>query len=257
MQNARIEQVRKRVQEVFAVATAKYGLDLSKVTVRFDLRGRSAGMAGCKLDRYGNAKDHYMRFNVDQIMHGNLENMLNDTVPHEIAHVVCYMNPMLGSNHDNGWKRVCVALGGTGTRCHSEMVAYAKGDTYQYITTSGAAVNVSQQRHRRIQMGVDYTFRNGGRINKGCKWFKVVSAAQAIGAPKAPVKSEVRAPVAPAPKAAATEKRASKADVVRSMIADAKRLGKSQDYVIANVVATLGMTKSLARAYVKNNWEKA
>lgn len=257
MQNARIEQVRKRVQEVFALATAKYGLDLSKVAVRFDLRGRSAGMAGCKRDWAGSTKDHYVRFNVDQILHGNLENMLNDTVPHEVAHVICYMNPMLGNNHDNGWKRVCVALGGTGDRCHSEMVAYAKGNTFQYITTSGDAVNVSQQRHRKIQMGVEYRYRTGGRINKECQWFKVMTAAQAIGTAKAPAKKEVKAPIALAPKAVTTEKKASKADIVRSMIAEAKRLGKGQDYVVANVVATLGMAKSLARAYVKNNWEKA
>jgi predicted SprT family Zn-dependent metalloprotease len=38
------------------------------------------------------------------------------TVPHEIAHFVCFAKK-LGKNHDKGWKGVCIALGGCGRGC--------------------------------------------------------------------------------------------------------------------------------------------
>jgi predicted SprT family Zn-dependent metalloprotease len=39
-----------------------------------------------------------------------------ETVAHELAHCVCFRNPMLGSNHDRGWKAVCRDMGGDGSR---------------------------------------------------------------------------------------------------------------------------------------------
>jgi predicted SprT family Zn-dependent metalloprotease len=38
------------------------------------------------------------------------------TVGHELAHCVCFRDPMLGSNHDRGWKSVCRDMGGDGSR---------------------------------------------------------------------------------------------------------------------------------------------
>lgn len=36
-----------------------------------------------------------------------------DTLPHEVAHIVCYMTGK-GDGHDEVWQRVCKALGGDG-----------------------------------------------------------------------------------------------------------------------------------------------
>jgi predicted SprT family Zn-dependent metalloprotease len=43
--------------------------------------------------------------------------MLEDTVPHEIAHFVCQVKG-LGKNHDEGWRKVCRELGGNGITCY-------------------------------------------------------------------------------------------------------------------------------------------
>jgi len=153
----RIEQVRKRCTEVIANIKTLYGIDCSNVQIRFDLRGRVAGMAGCRFNFFGGSTfDHFVRFNVDMIANDSYDHIINDTVPHEFAHIVCYMNPLLGRNHDAGWKKVCMALGGSGERCHSEKVSYAKGKTFQYLTTVGRLVTVSENRHRKIQSGVTY-----------------------------------------------------------------------------------------------------
>jgi len=113
---AQIEAIRARVQQCIALAEDKFTIKMPKVDVRFDLTGRAAGMA-CM--RYGQFS---LRFNKNHIKLGGktFEHLLNDTVPHEVAHTVCQAFPRMGRNHDAGWKRVCIALGGNGSRCYSE-----------------------------------------------------------------------------------------------------------------------------------------
>lgn len=40
--------------------------------------------------------------------------VMDDVIPHEIAHIVCMIKPYLGFGHDDGWQEVCKRLGGTG-----------------------------------------------------------------------------------------------------------------------------------------------
>lgn len=47
-----------------------------------------------------------------------------------------------------------------------------------------------------------------------------------------------------------------KAELVRSMIAQAKTNGLTAEDVIAAVMADIGFQRQLARAYVNNNWGK-
>src|SRR5574337_453766 len=95
-----------KCNEVVAKARELYGLDLSKVQIRMDLRGRAAGVA---MRRGG---IYTVRFNRDMMTREAFDHVLNNTVPHEFAHIVCFMNPSLGKNHDYGWARVCERLGG-------------------------------------------------------------------------------------------------------------------------------------------------
>jgi predicted SprT family Zn-dependent metalloprotease len=146
-------------------------LNFDAVGIRFDLVGRCAGMAHRRGTHY------FMRFNRDMLNREAFDHILNDTVPHEVAHIVCFMDPRLGRNHDYGWANVCRKLGGTGARTHKEEVVYGKGLTYEYTTTTGQKVRISQQLHSRMhQRGATYTYRGGkGAINKNC-------AHQVVGA---------------------------------------------------------------------------
>jgi SprT protein len=168
MSQERIEQVRVRVRELVSKANALYFITLPHINIRFDLRGRSAGQAIHGRDGYS------IRFNVDMLANNSWNHILEETVPHELAHIVCFFDPRLGRDHNIGWQRVCRQLGGTGKRCHSEEITYAKGKTYYYTTTSERVVALSSIRHKRVQDGVlTYTYRNAGKIDRTCAYTTV------------------------------------------------------------------------------------
>lgn len=272
-----IQTVREAAKACMARAEEMFGVDMSDVQIRFDLKGCSAGMAGYAA-RFGRFQ-YYLRFNVTMIEHNGFDHVLNDTVPHEIAHMVCFKNPKLGNAHNRGWARVCQALGGTGQRCHKEEVVYAKGRTYEYTCTKGTKQRFSEQRHKKIQRGVTYSLRRGGQINKGCEYEVVgvsgrpiqtktkpkvtdmntptVEPTPAVAAETTPVEAATKP--TPAPKAA---KAPTKADQVRAAIQRAKAAGFAEEgdarqAAVDFAKAELGMKPAMARRYVQENWAKA
>jgi len=173
------EQVLAKCKEVFARAMELYGTDLSKVAVRFDLKGRCGGMASAR----GNPRSYHMRFNYDMLMRETGE-IVNVVVPHEIAHIVCYMNPKLGHHHDSGWARVCRTLGGTGDRTHDMDVVYGKGITYEYTTDRGHKVRLNDRRHEIVQRGQTLTYRKGmGTVTSACAYSVVGVRGQTLATP--------------------------------------------------------------------------
>lgn len=173
----RVQQIRAKVAQCIATAETKFGIKLPHIDIRFDLKGRAAGMA-CKRDGV-----QYLRFNRELMMiDGGWNHIINNTVPHEVAHAVCQAFPQFGKNHNSGWTRVCCALGGNGQRafsseaCGEDVTAYMKTRTrkqtkIKYITTSGAVTVVSATVHNRIQAGTSYTLRSdGSKLNRTCQY---------------------------------------------------------------------------------------
>jgi hypothetical protein len=75
--------------------------------------------------------------------------------------------------------------------------------------------------------------------------------------PKDPqVVDAVEEPVVETKKLVADANGLRKSDRVRARIALAKTASETQDVVIAWVIAELGMSKQLAKTYVKGNWNK-
>lgn len=167
MQNVR-QQVLDKCNEVKALALKHYGVDLSDVPVHIDVKGRVAGWACRKFGQYK------VRLNADMITRGDpevLKDMLEDTIPHEFGHIVCFKRPELGKNHDQGWRRVCLTLGGTGKRTHDNEVVYGKGATYEYTTDRGNKVRMGEKHHQRVQMGFPLRYKRGlGTVTKGCAY---------------------------------------------------------------------------------------
>ncbi len=96
-----------------------FGIDYypAQVSIRISLTGTSvAGKAGYK-ERNG-VRRYYIDFNARAIERYPDE-LFDLTIPHEIAHIVCYMNPKLGKGHNYGWQWVCKSLGGDGKRHHT------------------------------------------------------------------------------------------------------------------------------------------
>lgn len=241
----RCQEVRAKVAQLIAEYEARHpGQTVPNIDIRFDLRGRAAGQAGRK------GWNYYMRFNKDMMLNQGWDHLIKDTVPHELAHIICFAN---GSDRGHGlfWKRTCRELGGSGERCHNEEVTYAKGRTYVYTTSTGHTVNLSETKHRRIQQGAGYTFkdRSKGRIDRACAYSLLGSTTvvtPAVSPKQVPVQTLLPKTVQPAAMPAG----ASKADLIRAQI----RAGRSASECVQYGITVLGMTASLARTYVKNNW---
>ena len=167
------EQVIARVREVLQIANARYGINLNP-SVDLSMRGRVAGRAGMRtvIRASGLRETQYsLKFNKDLILGDHFLDILQEVIPHEIAHLVCFARPDLGDAHNRGWQRVCLALGGNGKTYHDYEVTYAHG-SYTYRASCGTLVTVSKIIHRRLQSGQQTrTLRNtGGKISKTSPW---------------------------------------------------------------------------------------
>jgi len=264
---AKIQAIKDKVAACVALAESTFGIKMPTIDVRFDLTGRAAGMAGYNFQHTTPLhKGYYLRFNIHHMQLGgqSWDHLLNDTVPHEVAHTVCQSHPQYGRQHNPGWKRVCRALGGNGERCYRqedapEAVAHAK--PYAYTTSTGHIIAVSANIHNKIQRGSVRIAQGKGRISKDSPYTRTQAHMLASAAkPAAKPAAQFVAPkpsvftVQPVYKAPTTG--GTNADKVRALISAAKSNGWSEELVIASAVFTLGMTRTLARTYVKNNWNK-
>lgn len=269
------QQILDKCNEVMVKARELYGLDLSQVRISFDLKGRAAGVAGRRNMSY------FVRFNRDMLTREAFDHVLNNTVPHEFAHIVCFMNPSLGRNHDSGWARVCAQLGGNAKRTHSEEVVYGKGITYEYTTDRGHKVRCSQQIHAKIQRGVIYTYRGKGKVHAASAHSIVGVRGRTLEnpivkqAPNHPDQIEMarrqamvdalreqqrkiaamttpmQAPTSPA--AAKFESGMSKASVARAITLSGYHSGKAATEVIECIMHAIGQNKEMATAYFKDS----
>lgn len=265
-------QVLTKCKAVFEKAKELYGVDLSKVAIRFDLKGRVGGMACARGSVF--ARVFHMRFNYDMLLR-ETDEMINVVVPHEIAHIVCFMKPELGRNHDYGWARVCRALGGTGDRTHDMDVVYGKGTTYEYTTDRGHKVRLNDKRHQHVQSGRTLSYRKGlGTVSQQCAYSivgaggrsfaapivkqvavtKEVDPATIIGVPyPAPVVVPVQRPAPFVSTVGSSIVGTSKAAISRNIMLTGHRAGHSYEQIIAAMMAANGYTRQLARAtYLAN-----
>ncbi len=238
----RFQQMTHKVQDLFNRARVLYGLDLTKTEVNFRLRGRVAGRAVCRHCLVTGTKTYRVMFNKKLVQGQYFDDMLVNTTAHEVAHIVCMMDPRLGKDHNEGWRRVCIALGGDGSERHTYEVEYAGGN-YIYTTSLGYDVVISSNRHSRIQKGKNYNVRGKGLLTRACAWRKQASAI-----PMAP----------PAPKAAAPaqrERAGSYVSQIRDWIRVLRPAGVTQQELIQRAVE-MGMRPSSARAAVVGCWDR-
>lgn len=135
-------ELNKKLEE----AAEKFGFPvLVKTEVRFDLKGNSAGQAMLK---GGNL---ILRFNQEAIEKSYRE-MVEDTIPHEVAHLVCFVDPSYGKSHDEGWTKVAKSLGGSGNRIHQiELTKARRVRRYFYVLTDGSELALTKDQHTRLQ----------------------------------------------------------------------------------------------------------
>ena len=237
------------------------------LNVSFKLRGRARGKAIATYVRseidpatldVKIIRRYEVRFNAANV-ENSVEEMLNVVVPHEVAHIVCFINPKLGSDHDAGWQGVCKKLGGTGATYHTNAVIYGTGKTYEFTTTTGFKVRLSEARFKKVMTGTVYTISDGrnGELNQDCAYVIVGERGFEYPEPIKPAKKALR-PVVDR----TVPKGTSKASAVRDIIALIKTnycIGDGDDYrkmAIDLAVRKLGLTAGYARNAVNANWTK-
>jgi predicted SprT family Zn-dependent metalloprotease len=207
-----------------------------------------------------------LRFNCELIQGEHFDDMMSNTVPHEVAHLVCYARPELGRKHDAGWKRVCVALGGNGKRTHNYDVV-VRG-RFDYITDKGNKVSVTKKYHNYVQMGGSLTFKKGlGMINKASSYapsgqlkvtVKPDNTMVVVTKPKTDVSTTPKKDIRKTTNTVEVNQTGELtwAEKVRRLIRAHKSMGQDINWVISLAIADLGMTKERARSCVKAHWEK-
>jgi SprT protein len=119
--------------------------------ITFSMNGRLTSTAGRAFYKEG-------RLDFSKVLYAqNVETFLNDTVPHELAHIIAY-RVYNSSGHDASWKKVMMALGYEPTRCHSyEVQQRSSAKVYKYVCgCEGKTHEVSAQRQAWINKGKTY-----------------------------------------------------------------------------------------------------
>ena len=93
-------------------------IDLSDVRMTFDLRGTSAGMA-----YWFSGK---IRLNNGLLVAHTLDEMLNQTLPHELAHIIAGRMEGRKMGHGPRWRNIMRNLGLNPDRCHGMEVEHLK-----------------------------------------------------------------------------------------------------------------------------------
>lgn len=237
------EQAIARVNALIEKANELYGLEIPKPTVSFDIKGyRIAGYAKRMAGHY------YVMLN-REACEKYPEFIMNDTIPHEVAHLVCFYNPSLGKNHDAGWQRVCKDLGGSGSRTHELKLTPARNlRVWQYRDTHGKIRQVTTVRHNKIQKkGMKYRFSDNGGI---------ISAASLIN----PNSTKKVNDMDNTQETTAQKKqdryrkssgRPSKAYVTRQIIMEMSDASKSE--IFTAIQERVGFTRAMARHYYYAN----
>lgn len=257
----RKQQILNKCADLIDAAEALYSITLPHIDISFNLRGTVAGWAGRENGKY------WMKFNSDMIANDSFDHILNDAISHELAHIVCYFNPYLGKNHNYGWQQVCKSLGGNGKRCHSEKVNYAKGDTFEYVSSTGKKHKVSQIIHNRIQQNhrMWYNYRNGGgRIDWTSSWENLNTGAKSTTSSTfLPGVTIIRTspPTITIPHPSQSTKPVfdtgtSKAAQARNIMSSWYTAGKTYEQIIAEIQRVTGHDRQLARATYKANAPK-
>lgn len=129
---------------------ARPGINFPLPAVTFDLVGTVAGQAHYT----SNFSGWKIRFNMDLLLE-NSSNMINDTVPHEVAHLITFALYGVGVKaHGPEWQRITKELGGSGERCHNYNVVPAKKTRkFMYLCDCGNNHIIGLNIHRKMQNG--------------------------------------------------------------------------------------------------------
>jgi SprT protein len=142
------QRVNAKVDEVL-----KMYPDVKSPTIKYDLKGHTAGWA---------IGGHTIRLNAEILNNPkHTDDMINRTVPHEVAHIVVQQKWPNAKGHGREWRGVMYRLGLNAERCHQyeTKAARKRPRPYEYYCNCDTPHRVTITLHRRIQSGRPYRCR--------------------------------------------------------------------------------------------------
>lgn len=103
--------------------------------------------------------EHKIELNPDFINNGNIEYIIEQTLPHEIAHLVSVevYGPVIGRGHKWAWKHIMRLMGLDANRCHNLSTEGVKTRKFTRIdyrcNCCGQTIPVTKYRHNQILSG--------------------------------------------------------------------------------------------------------
>lgn len=146
------KRIEDKILDVLLLAQSIYKQPFEIPTLEYRQMGRVAGKAW-----FFNWK---VEINPDFLKNGHLEEMINQTLPHELAHLISQKvyGRTLGGGHGRLWKSVMVRLGLPPNRCHDyslEGVKTRKKAKYPVkCPVCGAQFDVTAKRVEQIRAGL-------------------------------------------------------------------------------------------------------
>lgn len=212
------EKVNAKLRECIAIANKRYNIDLKFPTVVYMKRGTTAGTA------------NYRTWTIDinpVLLVENFDDMLNDTVPHELAHLITdtvypeahESGPMVRTRR--GWKRGKRSVHGAEWQSVMRVLGVNPSRTHNYDTTNartrektsydykcnccGAILKMGPKRHATEQrMPGHYTHGACGRARGKLTLVAKTPSATVHAKPVLPMMN-LHQHVPPAPKSTAPE----------------------------------------------------
>jgi SprT protein len=151
------EQLTKRL---LASASRHFGTKLAEPSIRFDLRGKTAGQV-----RSTDGRVCTIRYNA-HLLERHPKEFLARTVPHETAHVVAFR--LFGSRvppHGREWQAIMSLFGAPPERCHSyDVEGLQTRQLRRYEYRCACRVHrLTSIRHNRVGSWQVYLCRQCGR----------------------------------------------------------------------------------------------
>jgi predicted SprT family Zn-dependent metalloprotease len=159
-------EVQAKYDEVKALAEKLYGINCGLLKLKTTLVGTSAGTATMAFPNGLPKLEINLNINAINGTDEQRDFLINNTIAHEMAHIVNYLLPSSGKNHNRGWQRVCRNLGGDGKTSYSTQVLgnISSSTKYSYII-NGKQVIMSKIRHNRLQRGSTVYYYSGYKID--------------------------------------------------------------------------------------------
>ena len=146
-------------ERLLKLAESHFDTRFPRPDVRFDLSGKSAGMAV-----FARRRDPLIRYN-RQLLRQNGQAFIRQTVPHEVAHLVArFLHGYRIRPHGAEWAAIMRLFDAVATRCHNFSLHDVPQRSMRYFAyrCDCREHRLSAIRHNRRLAGVRYLCRSCG-----------------------------------------------------------------------------------------------